>query len=139
MKLLKWFSRNEKKKEPEDTMSISKVVGPLIDMTAIDIFQTYSSELQNESVDYIIPAVWGTKKGGELTGAQREISRKVVIAVADAINQFDHGELTKSQRFAIGYLVRDLLISKIIYMVSQLKGQSVIEQEYDNMENHMIH
>ncbi|MFC1489272.1 hypothetical protein ACFL6B_05450, partial [Thermodesulfobacteriota bacterium] len=139
MKILEWFSRDRRKKAPEDTMRISKIVGPLIDMAAIGIFQTYASELQTESINYIVPAVWGVKEDGELTDTQKEINRKIVHVISDAVNQFDCSEFTKSQKFAIGYFVRELLISKIIYMVSQLKGQSIIEHEYDSIANHMIH
>ncbi|MBF0525685.1 MAG: hypothetical protein HQK56_11385 [Deltaproteobacteria bacterium] len=41
----KFFSKPFKKDEPEDVLSVSRVVGPLIDQLANSIFTTYSAEL----------------------------------------------------------------------------------------------
>jgi hypothetical protein len=125
-------------KDPEDILKISRIVGPLIDKVAKEIFQSYAPELLMEPITHIVPAIWGVDRDSELTISQKEINRVTVPLVERVIHQFEFRELENEQKFAIGYFVRELLISKIIYMVSQLKNQGLIEHEFDNISKTLL-
>ncbi|MFC1813751.1 hypothetical protein ACFL03_13785 [Thermodesulfobacteriota bacterium] len=133
-----FFWKDVKKEKPEDVLRISRIVDPLVNRAAKEIFKTYAMELLNESITYIVPAVWGVDRDSELTCSQKEINRVTVPLVEKVIHQFEFRELESDQKFAIGYLVRELLISKVIYMVSQLKNQSIIEHEFDDISKTLL-
>jgi hypothetical protein len=121
--LYKIFSKGIKNKESEDLMKITKVMGPLIDKTANDIFASYRLELIKEPLIYIVPAVWGAKQDGELTVTQKEINKKTAPVIKEIIDLFGFRELSQAQEFAIGYILRGLIISKITYMIEKSKSQ----------------
>ncbi|MBF0510405.1 MAG: hypothetical protein HQK57_15970 [Deltaproteobacteria bacterium] len=120
----KFFSKPFKKDEPEDVLSVSRVVGPLIDQLANSIFTTYSAELLAGPITYIVPAVWGATKEGELTAMQKEMNGKIAPVVDETIDSFGIRGMTGSQQFALGYLIRGLIISKIIYMIEVVRNQT---------------
>ncbi|MBF0497321.1 MAG: hypothetical protein HQK58_12230 [Deltaproteobacteria bacterium] len=109
--------------EAEDILKISRAVGPLIEKTAIEIFTAYYQELLTEPVTYIVPAIWGASKEGQLTVSQRHISQKISPIIEEIISLFGFDGLTGAQKFALVYLVRGLLVSKIIYMIELVKNQ----------------
>jgi hypothetical protein len=119
------FSKRVKNEEPEDLMEIAKVIGPLIDDAAKEIFASYQMKLLTEPLTYIIPAVWGAKKDGELTPTQKEISRQIVPVIEQIIQSLRFKELTGAQEFAIGFLVRGLIISKTTYMIEVVKNRII--------------
>jgi len=139
MKILdRLFSKNKKQQGLEDILSVSRIVRPLIDEVSKEICATYVSEFLVEPITYIVPAVWGVNNGSELTDSQKEMNRMIAPLITGAINQFGFRELTTSQEFAIGYLMRELIISKVIYMVSLLKSPSEIEYEFENIPKDML-
>ena len=58
----------------QDLLSITKNIGPLLDRATRGVFLAHAQKLMTESVDYIIPAVWGAKKDGTLDETQQEIA-----------------------------------------------------------------
>ena len=84
MKILrKLLLRCLKSEEPEDVMKITKVIGPLIDKTANEIFMSYHARLISEPITYIVPAVWGAKKEGELEDTQKEMNRQFIPVIKE--------------------------------------------------------
>ena len=78
----------------------------------------------NESNIYIVPAVWGAVKDGELTSIQKEIHARVYPVIREILNSLYQEEMSSAQKFAVGYLVRGLFISKTIYMIEFYKNLS---------------
>ena len=125
MKILrKLFSKRAKKDEPEDVLNLAKTIGPLIDNTASEIFASYKTKLLTEPITYIVPAVWGAKKDGELTATQKEINKQVVPVITKIFESLDVKGLNSAQQFAIGFLIRGLFISKITYMIEVVKNKA---------------
>lgn len=122
------FGRSMKKKEPEDIMRMSKVIGPLIDDKINEIFTEYRRELLEEPITYIVPAIWGAKKDGELTETQKEMNRKIVPVINETLKVLEIGALKETQKFAITYLIRGYMISKIAYMIEFSKNQNINEE-----------
>lgn len=122
------FGRSMKKKEPEDIMRMSKVIGPLIDDKINEIFTEYRRELLEEPITYIVPAIWGAKKDGELTETQKEMNRKIVQVIEETLKLLEIEALRETQKFAITYLIRGYMISKIAYMIEFSKNQNINEE-----------
>jgi hypothetical protein len=124
MKVLhKFFSKGTNKEKPEDVMKISMIIGPLIDKSVTEIFATYKMKLLSEPITYIIPAVWGAKKDGELTDKQKEINMQVAPIIKRIFEILDLKDLSGAQEFAIGFLIRGLIISKITYMIEVINNK----------------
>jgi len=137
----KFFAKVNKVKKPEEITQISGVIGPLIDNAVNEIFMTYKAELLNESITYIVPAVWGAKKDGELTPLQREIHGRIAPVIEQVYEALALKNLNESQHFAIGFIIRGLIVSKMVYMVEAMKnrvdGKSRTEDEDDKILKHM--
>jgi hypothetical protein len=133
MKILKdFFTKTRLKKAPGNVMEISNVIGPLIDKVVWEVFVTHREELLAEPITYIVPAVWGAKKDGELTANQKRINEKVAPVVEEIFRLLRMTDLDSSQEFALNYLVRGIIVSKMTYMIeafrNRLNERSVDEQ-----------
>jgi len=133
MKMLKdFFARIVCCEEPEDVMKIADAIGPLIEEAVWDVFVNHRMELLSEPITFVVPAVWGAKKDGELTASQKAINGQVTPVIDKIIAALDIKCLKPSQEFAINYLIRGLIVSKITYMIealrSRLKERSLDEQ-----------
>jgi hypothetical protein len=125
MKVLgKLFSKGTNKEKPEDVMEIPRIIGPLIDKSVTEIFATYKMKLLSEPITYIVPAVWGAKKDGELTAKQKEINMQVAPIIRRIFEILDLKDVSGAQEFAIGFLIRGLIISKITYMIEMMKNKA---------------
>ena len=111
-----------KKKAPEDLASISKIIAPLIDKTANDIFRSHCKELLEKPITYIIPAIWGKDVNGELTLTQAEINDKIVPVMERILGLFEFKNSKGEQEFAFEYLLRGLFVSKITFMIELMKN-----------------
>ena len=96
----------------------------IIDKTTDTIFNSYREKLLTEPITYIVPAVWGEKKDGKLTVTQEEINRKIVPMIRNIMAIFELEDINKAQRFAIGYLIRGLVTSKITYMIEASRNRA---------------
>lgn len=138
MKILnKLFSRDVKEKgQTEDIMKIARIIGPLIDKTAQDIFTSYNEELLTERRTYIVPAIWGAKKEGELTASQDDIHKKITPVLNEIMASLALKEVSGAQKFAIGFIIRGTIISKITYMIEMVKreGHKRIDLEEKKMD-----
>ena len=82
MKLIKRLF--EKRQEPETQAGITEMaraIGPLLDRAANDVFLEHRNILLSEPITYIVPAVWGAAKNGDLTPEQHEINRKLLPVI----------------------------------------------------------
>jgi len=113
-------------------------MGTLIDQVAVDVFQAFVTELLSRPITYIIPAVWGTKKNGELTSAQKQMNNMIAPVIEDIFKTIDTASLDKSQQFAVGYLIRGLMISKITYMIEKMKNQLIEKIISDYRRNELL-
>ena len=117
------FNRiNKKKKAPEDLTEISKIIAPLIDKTANDIFMSHCDELLQKPITYIIPAIWGKDINGELTLTQAKINDKIAPVMERILRLFEFRNSSGEQEFAFEYLLRGLFVSKITFMIELKKN-----------------
>ena len=120
------------RKQYRDIMQIADIIGPMIEKAVWDIFVSYRVELLSEEITFVIPAVWGAKKDGELTATQKAINEQISPVIKRIFELLDIRDLDSSQEFALNYLVRGLIVSKITYMIeafrSKLKDRTLDEQ-----------
>lgn len=115
------FRRPSKEDEPEDLLRITKVIGPLIERVSEEMFSSNREELLGNETSYVVPAVWGAKKDGELTTAQREMHGKFAPVLEKILQSLELRDVSGAQKFAFGYLIRGYVISKITYMIEMAK------------------
>ncbi len=94
----------------------------IIDETTDTIFSLHKKDLLANPITYIVPAVWGRIKKGELNPKQKNIFLSIETMVRNVIEIMEFDELTDSQRFSIEYLIRGLVISKITYLIASSKS-----------------
>lgn len=119
------ISVGAKKEGFEGITLITRIIRPLIDKIAHDIFFSYKLELLIGTMDYIVPAVWGEKKDGQHDSTQQEIYRKVFPVIRTVLNSLELKDLSPSQEFAIDFLIRELLISKITFAIEMMKNMMI--------------
>ena len=124
MKILARFRRKKPKQETgKNVTDLAKLIGPLIDNLANDIFLSYRDILINEPITYIVPAVWGAAKDAELTPEQIGINRKIVPVINQIFMTLQLDNLNENQNFAIAFMIRGLIVAKITYMIEALKNR----------------
>ncbi|MDY6791552.1 MAG: hypothetical protein SWH54_09810 [Thermodesulfobacteriota bacterium] len=123
MEAMATYSHESGKNSCEDLRKISRNIGPMIDGTVMEIFRLYKMQLLSESVDYIVQAVWGIKKGGGLDSIQKEIYTRLNPAANKIIDLFQFEDINDAQEFAIEFLVKSLIINKISYMIDGVKNR----------------
>jgi hypothetical protein len=133
MKILKeYFLKRRSRKEPEDIMQIADIIGPLLDGVVNDIFMAYRMELLSEPITYIVPAIWGAKKEGELTPVQKDINARAVPVINKVFDLLRMKKISNDQEFAVYFLIRGIIIAKITFMIeafrSRLNERSMDEQ-----------
>ena len=110
----------------------------IIDKTTNMIFISYKEKLLSEPITYIVPAVWGDRKDGKLTTIQMEINKKIVPTINSIMDLLELEDLNGAQKFAIGYLIRGLLISKIAYIIEASRNQDFEEDGSNNNESDLL-
>ena len=106
----------------------------IIDRTTNMIFISYKEELLSEPITYIMPAAWGKIGEGELSDSQKEIFGIIDTMIKDIMVRLELDTLNETQGFAIGYLIRGLLISKITYLIEASRNRSK-EDLHKGMDN----
>ncbi len=114
-----------KKKAGSDLTRLAKIVGPMLDKAANDIFMEYRDILLSEPITYIVPAVWGAAKDKNLSPEQEHINKRISPVIDELFDILQIKNLDEGQRFALGFLIRGLIISKITYMIEALKNKLV--------------
>ncbi len=116
-------AKNEMRKKPEDVMQIPRVIEPLLNKVALDIVDSHKGKLLTEPITYIVPAIWGAREKGTIDNTQEKIFQQVLPVINDIHNTLGLEDLNDSQKFAVGYMVKGLIISKISYMLEVLKNR----------------
>jgi len=123
MSIFSKFKKKPKKTPVTSVTDLAKIVGPLLDNLANDIFVTYRDILISEPITYIVPAVWGAAHDKSLSTEQIGINEKVVPVIQQVFQILQFENLKEDQSFAIGFIIRGLIISKITYMIEALKNK----------------
>ena len=104
-------------------MQIANAIGPLLDGVANDIFIAYRIELLSEPITYIVPAIWGAKKEGELTPVQKYINAQAIPVINKVFNLLRIKNIDSGQEFALYFLIRGIIIAKITFMIEAFRGR----------------
>ncbi|MFH1139587.1 MAG: hypothetical protein V1816_26210 [Pseudomonadota bacterium] len=113
--------------EVEDFLSIARPLEELFDTMVSGIFSRHCLHLLNQEIAYIVPAVWGAAKEGELSPEQKEIHREVIPMIRQAFALLGLRNLNPAQEFALGYVLRSLIVTKMIYMIEASKRRQAEE------------
>ncbi|MBW1987903.1 MAG: hypothetical protein JRI97_00010 [Deltaproteobacteria bacterium] len=128
MSIFRWWKRFRGQDQSELT-EIAKVIGQDIDRLVAETFSAHQELLLNQPPGYIVPAVWGARKDGELSEEQQSIYKAVVPAMKRVLEKLDFRNLNRSQEFAVDFLIRGLIISKIACLVEMGRGRRMAGPE----------
>jgi hypothetical protein len=135
VEILKKFSifKGKSKRDPDNLLMPANAISTRIDKMAWDVFSSYRMELLAEPITYIVPAIWGAKKDGELTPLQEKIHSRVHNQINEICDCLQIHDLTASQEYAVKYLIRDLVITKIAYMIESFRvkiDETALSEQY---------
>ncbi len=99
----------------------------LIDEAVDEVVLSHFSELLPKPIRYVVSAVWGADKDCEIDQLQERINRRTEPIVREAIEGLKIHDLHEDQRFALGYLIRGLMVSRIGYTIENLKVKLLVE------------
>ena len=103
----------------------------IIDKTTTILFTSYKTTLLCEPMTYIISAVWGKTEHGTLTADQKEIHANISIIINDIVEILEIDMINDTQKFAIEYLIRGLIISKVTYLIEAFKNRQKTDRGSD--------
>ena len=123
-------SRNE-----EDVFAVAQQVESLLDSLVARIFSQYKYELLDQKITFIVPAVWGAVKDGQLTDVQKSIHQEVLAPLNEALSILDFKEISLAQDFAVGYMLRSLIVTKLVYMIEASRRQRAESRLAEELES----
>ena len=126
------------KEEKPDITRLGKSMGDRVDRLAHEIFVSHRSVLFFEHATFIVPAVWGAKKEGILTSVQKDINGRVEPVIRELMMDLDLEEPSDAQKFAVEFMIRGLLITKITYMLELGKNMGLACHGKDQQEKHPL-
>jgi hypothetical protein len=126
------------KDEKVDVTRLGKSMGDRIDCLAHEIFVSHRSVLFFEHATYIVPAVWGAKKEGALTGVQKDINNRVEPVIRELLDGLGLANPTEEQKFAVEFMIRGLLITKITYMLELGKNMGLAPVDKNRKDKHPL-
>ena len=105
------------------SLRLAKLIGPEIDRMANEIFLLYTRRQDLNPTTHIIAAVWGNKANETLDELQQYIVQKVTFKVQKILAMITSDQTDSSQTFAMEFVVKGLLITKVLYMLEVLKSK----------------
>ncbi len=126
--------RNRKGKAPGaegagEKIPLTGSIGYDVDRLAMNVFAAFRSVLLEEPPTFIIPAIWGTEGKEELTKVQAEIYAMIdpVIARILLSPPLHMDNRDESRESTTRYLVRYMLLNKLLYMTELFRNLSAKE------------
>jgi hypothetical protein len=115
--------------EPEiNGFDVAGIIGYRFYQITQEIFMKYKDDLLAADITFIAPAVWGSQGQRELSALQKEIHARLVPFINDVTEIFEAlqpNNLSKAQQYVTSYVIRELLISKLTYLIEMYKNQCV--------------
>ncbi len=122
MRVPRWLKKlRESSRAPKSSGEASLYLGEmegLLNRTAIVLFERYRHELLKQPPLYIVPAVWGAAESGELDEVQVAMHRTLAPVLRGIQRRLSiAGQMGPDAAATLDYLLKDLLIYKMAYMV----------------------
>jgi len=118
---MKFFRRKKTPPSTEELIGRAKAIEPLVDKLCQDIVRAHRNSLLTHEVTYVVPAVWGVSPQGPLNEEQKAIHAMVVQVVDKVMAIIDMRQAQPAQEYAVAYLLRGLIISKVAFQIEGLK------------------
>ncbi len=137
----KYITGRKAHKENESAPLSFREMEYLLNSKAISLFKKYREELLEKPPVYIVPAVWGGKKPGDLDATQKEIHRTLAPVLEDVYSQISEFETDRHGGQCIDYLLKGLVLYKMAYMVQYYMNKkgyaSLLSMEEDKFLDDM--
>lgn len=115
-----------RKRRQQAVNGISQTINPLIDRICDEVMLEHRDILMKEDPSFFVYAVWGAGKQEGLNDTQQAINRKVLPVINAVLAELAIKDLDADQKYAIEYLLRGLIITKLLFMTEMLKNRILI-------------
>lgn len=112
-----------RKRKEQAINGICRTINPMIDRVCDEVMLEHKDSLIKEEPSFVVYAVWGAGREEGLTEIQSAINRKVLPVINSVISELDIKDLDPDQQYAIEYLIRGLVITKLLFMTEMLKNR----------------
>lgn len=111
-------------------------VSALINEAVNAVIITHGHELIGANINYIIWAIWGSDNENKLDETQKQINDYIVPVLGKIVSLFKLNKPTKEQTFAIEYLIRSLLVTRIGYAIEKHISRDLLSTLTDGKLSH---
>lgn len=118
---MKLFWRKRTPPTTEVLIGRAKKIEPMIEKLCQNIVRDHRDSLLSHEITYVVPAVWGASPDGPLNDEQKAIHAMVAEVVGKVMAVIDLREVPPAQEYAVAYLLRGLIVSKIAFQLEGLK------------------
>ena len=134
MKILKKiFKKSSEEDDPQEIMRIVKSISPFIEKTSNNIFKVYRAKFLTDFDSILEKSNKGINQISRMSAIHPEMKNEIAGAINTIYDMLDIKNLNKSQKLAIGFLVSDLIVSKVALKVEALI--SIVNEEEFKQEN----
>lgn len=99
----------------------------LINEAVNAVIMAYGNKLIGAPIEYIISAIWGGDGKNKPDRTQKEIHNYIDYSINRIVSLLELNKLTKEQIFAIEYLIRSLLVTRIGYAIEKHISKNLLE------------
>ncbi|GEM_PF-6942672 len=117
--------------EIDELLKVMRETRSEIDEVTSEIFQASHARLMSEPLSYIVYAVWGIRKNGNLTSDQKAINDKIEPLIMKLSPLLKLDLLDDPQKYAIQCILREMIITKLIFMTEMCKEKIKGANEID--------
>lgn len=90
-----------------------------------EVFRTFHESLLQRPSTYVVPAVWGEDTGNEGLDETQAAIHRILTPVLDRMEgMFENRSLGDRGRLSLEYLIRGLLVHRILYMVEYYRNRA---------------
>lgn len=110
------FFRREKQHSSSGGIELIQGLEKICENIAKHVFHEHSDLIVRNELQYIVASVWGISPEGELDAVQKKIHRNLSPRIYEALTLLGVQQMTAKQSFAVEYLIKGYVISKLSYM-----------------------
>ena len=117
------FKRKESTGRNPEIARVCTTLASTLNRKALEILLSHMEELLVAPKDYIVCAIWGVESGRELDRVQKIIHEQILPAITETMETLKFPGMTPVQEFALSFLVKDVLVSKVLFLTETAKNQ----------------
>ena len=108
-----------KRESGQEVLAIARKCGPAMDQLALRVFEQHGPKIMQSDNTFLVHAIWGVRQGASPDRTQELIHREFEATHKIVTRALGLTGLSEAQQYALDYLIRDLAITKLVYMAQK--------------------